>query len=474
MARPFPNNIAIRPQGRLLIEEYHPGYNDVYFVPPDEALAEAGLDPSKAETYKKRILDVNGQNDYITIIPINTLPTHKDFLQPKYTDLISITLVGFEYGYAETQDEVMDLLESLPTCFVKDYDYGLGFRKDYRFIVDILEEMNIQNLVISKKDKTAIDEKGTMCTIKYSDFEQIRKTIDRITRESRTVSSEVKKISAHNVLAFFLKDKTKYPQKDIRKQDGTLARLIAKSSPVLPVHLSKNEQSEAIDLVRRNKEKMAKDQSAALVKLRNDIEMVTLEQLIKTYEDMLGKKLKEDRWQALFSENPFILTLAFGYPIIKIRDQASVGGRKYSGDGDKIVDTLVKHGISNNAALFEIKTPGTKLLNKTPYRDSVYTPSSDLAGAINQMLDQKHKFQKEIATVKDNSRIFDLESYSVHGVLVIGKTPDEIDEQKSFELFRGNSKDIAIITFDELLEKLKHLHAFLLSGIEEAPQKGSQ
>jgi hypothetical protein len=466
MARPFPNDIAKRPQGRLVIEEHHPGYNEVYFIPPDEALIEAGLDPAKAETYKKGILEINGQNDYITIFPINTLPTYNDFLQPKYANLISITLDGFEYGYAETQDEVIELLDVLPTCFVKDYDYGLGFRKDYRYIVDILEKMNVQNLVISKKDNTAIDEKGTICTIKYSDFEQIRKTIDRITRESRTVSSEVKRISAHNVLAFSLKDETKYPQKDIRQQDGTLARLIAKSSPVLPVHLSKNEQNDAIDLVRSNKEKMAKDQPAALVKLRNDIELVTLEQLIKTYEDMLGKNLKENRWTELFNENPFILTLAFGYPIIKIQDQASVGGRKVSGVGEKITDYLVKHGISNNAALFEIKTPGTKLLNKTPYRDGVYTPSSDLAGAINQMLDQKHKFQKEIATIKDNSRMYDLESYSVHGVLVIGTTPDNVDEQKSFELFRGNSKDIAIITFDELLEKLKHLKVFLHADAE--------
>mgnify|MGYP001184984827 FL=1 len=84
------------------------------------------------------------------------------------------------------------------------------------------------------------------------------------------------------------------------------------------------------------------------------------------------------------------------------------------------------------------------------------------------MLDQKHKFQKEIAGIKDNSRIYDLESYAVHGVLVIGKTPNDPDEQKSFELFRGNSKDIAIVTFDELLEKLKQLHVFLSSSAQEA------
>lgn len=101
MARPFPNNISIRPQGRLLIEEVHPGYNEIYFVPPDEALMAGGLDPSKADSYKRLILDINSQNDYITIYPINTLPTHKDFLLPKYPDLLSITLDGLGYSHAD-------------------------------------------------------------------------------------------------------------------------------------------------------------------------------------------------------------------------------------------------------------------------------------------------------------------------------------------------------------------------------------
>jgi hypothetical protein len=141
-----------------------------------------------------------------------------------------------------------------------------------------------------------------------------------------------------------------------------------------------------------------------------------------------------------------------------------VGGRTFSGIGEKISDFLVKNNLTNNTALIEIKTPSTKLLNKKAYRESVYGPSQEFSGSINQLLDQKYKFQKEIVSLKGNSRIYDLESYSVNCVLIIGKTPEEIDQKKSFELFRGNSKDIEIITFDELLEKLKQLHDFLSSG----------
>lgn len=469
MARMFPREIGIRPSGRLVIEEVHPGFNEIYFIPPEESLAAAGLDASNPEKFKKLILEVNVQNDYISIHPINTLPTHDDFLEQKYGDLEIITLDGFDYGGAETADEAMEILEALPSAFVKDYDYGLGFRKDYNYIPHTLESWGIKHLVISKKDSASLDKENATCTIKYAEFEQVRKSVDRITRQARISSNKLKDISVHNVLTFFLYAEEEHAEKMLdARDDDFLARLIAKSSPVISVKLTKDEQSEAVKRVADNKDAIAKDQPQTLIKLRNDIELVTLEQLIQKFEEMFGKRLTEDRWQALFNENPFILTLAFGYPIIKIQDQASVGGRKISGIGEKVTDYLVKHGISNNAALFEIKTPGTRLLNKTPYRDGVYTPSSDLAGAVNQMLDQKHKFQKEIAGIKDNSRIYDLESYAVHGVLVIGKTPDDSDEQKSFELFRGNSKDIAIVTFDELLEKLKQLHAFLSSSAQEA------
>jgi hypothetical protein len=39
--------------------------------------------------------------------------------------------------------------------------------------------------------------------------------------------------------------------------------------------------------------------------------------------------------------------------------------------------------------------------------------------------------------------------------------PSDEDQQKSFELYRGNSKDVEIVTFDELLNKLKELSTFL-------------
>ena len=172
---------------------------------------------------------------------------------------------------------------------------------------------------------------------------------------------------------------------------------------------------------------------------------------------------------AIFPEHGirFVLSMAFGYPIIKVQEKASVGGRKFSGKGDKFTDFLVKNSMTDNTAIVEIKTPQTKLLNQSAYRDGIYTPSSHLSGSINQALDQKYQFEREFTNIKDNSRLPDIKSYSVHCCLIIGMMPSEDDQRKSFELFRGNSKAVEIITFDELLKKLKNLRDFLISPEEE-------
>lgn len=234
--------------------------------------------------------------------------------------------------------------------------------------------------------------------------------------------------------------------------------------------MSEEDQNAIIGVLSSHAADIAEAQPEKLTKLRGDIEVVALEALIKRYEEMLDEKLVEGRWQDFFNENPFILNMAFGYPVIKVRDQASVGGRKLSGDGEKITDFLVKNSLTNNTAIFEIKTPQTAVLNKTPFREGVFIPSADLSGSINQALDQRYQFQKQIAQIKDNTRPYEIESYAVHCCLVIGRTSQGNDQKKSFELFRRNSKDVEVVTFDELLEKLKQLSTFLRAAGAEAAQ----
>lgn len=452
----------------LFIEVTAPDFVTVTYQPSRSKITESRqYAATQHEKAKRKLLEIGGPKHYFSIYPLNTFPTHPEFLKPKYHQIESIILEGFDFEIPGSVADIRDLLGQLPSGFMRDFAYGLGLVKDYRFIIEAIEEIpQIKHLVISWENETGISEE--FYTLSFKDYDSIRRGINRITSRQQNDGVKDKWILAHNSLLTSL-DPKNFPEKTRPYKKDTIFKLISSDSKEA-VPLSMADQNAAIRLVDQNKKEMAQRAPQQLLQLRRDIELVTLEVLIAKYEEMLAKDLPEARWQRLFNDNPFILNLAFGYPVIKIQDQAHVGGQQLSGSGETITDFLVKNSISNNAALFEIKTPGTPLLNKTAYRGQLYTPSSHLAGAMNQMLDQKNEFQKDIARIKENSRIYNLESYAVHGVLVIGTTPDEVDRQKSFELFRGNSKDITIITFNELLAKLKLLHDFLISHAPEARQ----
>ena len=456
--------------GTLEVEEVHPNFVEVYFVPPERSLVEAGLDPAQGNRYRTKLLEINGQHQFLTIYPISTFGDRSDFLKPKYgqierialddTDIIS----GIGWDATSTPEDVRDVLENLPSTFTKDYAYGLGLAKPYRFIIDAVESLSdCSEIVITDKHASGPTQDGDgIFYISTQDFEQARVELNKIDRHAQSAVRAVKWTAAHNILAERLGAPKQEP-KTGRHPYRKLFTAVAEGKQ----ELSEEDQNAVIGALTSHAADIAEDQPEKLAKLRGDIELVTLEALITRYEEMLGENLVEGRWQDFFNENPFILNMAFGYPVIKVRDQASVGGRKLSGDGEKITDFLVKNSLTNNTAIFEIKTPQTPILNKTTFRDGVYTPSADLSGSINQALDQKYQFQKQIAQIKDNTQLYDIESYAVHCCLVICKAPDGDDRKKSFELFRRNSKDVEIVTFDELLEKLKQLSAFLRAAEAE-------
>ena len=89
--------------------------------------------------------------------------------------------------------------------------------------------------------------------------------------------------------------------------------------------------------------------------------------------------------------------------------------------------------------------------------------SADLSGAISQVLNQRDNFQKHFAIHKMNTQE-EFETFNSKCVVLMGSIEDLDNSQlKSFELLRSNSKDVEIITFDELLGRFENLKA-LMSG----------
>jgi hypothetical protein len=114
--------------------------------------------------------------------------------------------------------------------------------------------------------------------------------------------------------------------------------------------------------------------------------------------------------------------------------------------------------------LIEIKTPATRLLG-SEYRDGIYGPSKELAGAIVQVLRYRTELVRNLRAITEE-RDYDLATFNPKCVLILGNAEAQLTDanmRRSFELFRGGLRDAEIVTYDELFRKVEVLaHLFNL------------
>ena len=435
-----------------------PGHWSLTYRPASRAIEIASrIDPKfRAPKGAYTLIKCDTELDVVTTRPLNTTATSRGFLGPKYDSLSSITFEGFRFSDAESVEDVVEALSGLPSGFVKDPYFGLGLNYDIRHIIESLEDVKgLSDLRIRKGRGVGLPkvENGTY-TISAISFDRIRKTIRRIHDRALNVAIDEKHVFAHNELLHPVDPITfpitmkKYRKDAVAEAGDGISR---------PQTMTATDRKVAAAATSANARTMSRKEPRTLLALSRTIETVTLEGLIDQFESMLSKRLSEAAWQTFLSENPFILKMAFGYPVIKIGEQFSVGGRKFSGSGDKIADFAFKAAASGNIALIEIKTPDTELLEARAYRGGLFGPHREVSGAVNQVLDQRYQLQRNLANLKDASGVRDVESYAVQGMVIAGRTPSERDSLKSLELFRNGLKSVSVVTFDELLGKLQFL-----------------
>lgn len=381
--------------------------------------------------------------------------------EKKYRQLkeIQVDLSGIHETIVDHAD-VVDILSGLSSGFIKDPSYGLGVVMEMRPLIKSIEEVKgVTRLVISASEHTRIDHDTFY--LNSVEFNVLRSGMSRISRNHQKESLSEREMMAHNA-SIHRAEPNKYPAKDQEYKAGTIFKLLGGSTVI---KLRGKDRVGILKALADNATELAARDPKEFVQLQKDIEIVSLERLI----DLIGRHIKrnsaEAKWQALLELNPFLLSMLFGQPIVILRPSANVGGITVAGDGSKIADFLLNNPLTQNAALVELKTPEMELLSKD-YRANVYPPSRKLMGSVTQVLDQRLKLMTNIAQLKYNDKtkgIADLEVSSVDCVIVAGRTPTDLSEISSFELIRSQFKDVRVITFDELLERL-HLLRELLSG----------
>lgn len=182
-----------------------------------------------------------------------------------------------------------------------------------------------------------------------------------------------------------------------------------------------------------------------------------LHRILKIWEENKNN-YNEDFWQGVFQDNVWILEQIFATPYTKIGEKFYCGGKE---DNDKggVKGDLLYQDNTKNIAFIEIKTPEDSLIIGGQYRgaglvigvNSIYSINTKLTGAVNQVLNQRKEYlklhQEKNGRLLNNSKC----------VVIIGITPKENVKIKSFDLYRNSLRDVEIITYNELFQRIYNI-----------------
>ncbi len=169
-------------------------------------------------------------------------------------------------------------------------------------------------------------------------------------------------------------------------------------------------------------------------------------------------------WQPFFKENFWVISQIFSSSVSFFDDEFYAWWLiQWKTKWWKWVDFVWKNEGADNISLIEIKTPTSKLIDNKEYwnRVWIYAMHADLMWAISQVLDQKDKTIKEYS---NNSWEKNYKVFNPKTILIIGSLENEkmnLKQKGCFELFRNSQKDIDIITYNELFDKIKSLKDLL-------------
>lgn len=453
---------------QLLLEPDLPGRTHLVLQPPwRAAYAEAVGRPPSAGRPAARVMSFDTVLGAIALYPVRTFP-NANFLKPRHAPFKEFVFEGWTRPLPETIREVMIELRELPAGFISDPSYGLGLDKEFEPILHAIRRVpGVRSLVLRGDGETALD--GDRFCMTYDDFDDVRRAMHRVTLRYRAEARADRTILAHNeILTAWAPER--FAEAKRHYAPGTVFKLLARRADASP--LSRDDSRALVKTLSQAAPQLAKDPDQ-LVALGEAVEKVSLEVLIGKFEALLGQGGAEAQWQRLLDENPFILSLVFGYPIVRLASQGSVGGWRLKG-GAKIADYVVKNQMTQAIALIELKTPGTPLLGRE-YRTGVFDVSPKLTGAVMQVLDQRLKLQKSLALIKeeeDDAAVRSAEAYGIDCIVIAGTTPSDRKAVRSFELFRGGLKDARVFTFDEVLAKMKTLLALLTPGLPDTEPPG--
>lgn len=178
-------------------------------------------------------------------------------------------------------------------------------------------------------------------------------------------------------------------------------------------------------------------------------------------------KSEEKVWQAFFEKNEWIFGYGLDYRFQTILQREShVSDVELDGSNTVIADYLL--GDKKFTTFVEVKKPSTPLFGAVKNRSNSWRLSNDVVHSVSQILEQKASGLIKLDKQQYNSsgNPISQKAYDSRVILVMGhwkqleESSDELEfeiKKKTFELFRNDSRNIEILTYDELYDRARYI-----------------
>ncbi|QEC51971.1 uncharacterized protein DUF4263 [Anseongella ginsenosidimutans] len=381
----------------------------------------------------------------------------------KKKDLVIHYPRGFEGGQKYKTIKKFSFLgfkNRLPVGVNKSVKNGYGFTKRLNPFSKYLDaSFDFKEVFIEKDGEIKMD---ILAKVLYLNQESLKKLNDSLDSVFKKNKDEVNTVLINVLSSLFPLDIEKPEASYIPNTIATSLLSWGKSLD----EFSSRDKDAIIELFKTLSLKTDFLTVESLAKTKELVDNKYIQGTLKEYKELMklstdGSSL-EKKWQNFLKLHNWIFSSIFAQPVILYRDEAYVGGKTLDNKNGKHNDFLIKNSLSDNVSFLEIKTHRTKLLEKSAYRgDDVFSATKDVTGSINQVLNQRDSFQKEFYSIKVKTKQ-EFETFNSKCVVLIGCIQELSEKQRySFELYRSNSRDVEIITFDELQTKIESLQALM-------------
>jgi hypothetical protein len=176
----------------------------------------------------------------------------------------------------------------------------------------------------------------------------------------------------------------------------------------------------------------------------------------------LNKHSEEKVWQYFFEKNQWIFGYGLDYRYQEIlQREVHLSDAELDGTNTVIGDYLL--GDNFFTTFVELKKPSTSLFANKGNRSNSWKLSNDLIESVSQILEHKASGLIQLNSNQYlNGEPLKQKAFDSKVILIIGNwreldssksTQEKEIKKKTFELFRRDSRNIEILTFDELFER---------------------